>query len=762
MNRFLPTDPRLRAAVLYGGFALALLVFTQVVLPGPSGLNQRGTPWATMFVGLVDGMVASLAAAGLVLVYRTQRIINFAQTTIGIAGAFFTFGLVTWTEVPFPLALVFGLALSTASGVVVGVVLLRFSQASRLVLTVVTIIGSILIVLLASNIYRLPFFPDFNDLPLGQQTGAYDLRPFLPFEGWSFTIGGLRPGFGFAEAFALELSFVCLVALAAFFRFTRSGVAVRALAQNSERASLLGIGVGTLSIVVWALSGFLSGASTMLTGMLSTPATSGGLAPRVLLAAFAAAAIGRFERFVPTVVAAVSISIVTRAWTWSFPDDEPLIFVGMFLVLSVALLVQRGGYSRSETGAAVTWAAVDEQRPVPKVLAALAPVRAMRWGFYLIAAVALVVTPFVFSTSVVSLLSTVYLFAIATLSVVVLTGWAGQVSLGQWAFAAIGAVIAGALTATSGVSFWFAVPIAAVSTSVLSAIVGVPALRLKGLFLLPVTFAFAVAVQATLFDERYFGWLLPTKPIERPQLLFLDFRDETSMYFLCAACLVLAMVVVANLRRSRTGRVLIALRENEANVQSFGIPVVRTKLVAFAIAGALSGFAGAVYSHQQQGLNVESFPAFKSVLVFGQAVLGGVGSIVGALLGSAFYQIVSYLELSALLATFATGFFPLFVIYAAPGGLVSVVNAVRDSILRVIAQRRHLVVPSLFADYDPDALERRLIPLGEMESSAGLAALPSDRRFVLRSRLYRSRQGERARGDEDLAVLTSGRMEELS
>lgn len=755
MNKLLPNSPTARRALGFVLLALALALFTQVVLPGPKGVPGRGTPLATLFYGATQGMVTGLTTAGVILVYRTLRVINFAQTTLGLAGAYFVFALVQFTEIPFPIALVLGLAVSGIIGSGVGVVLLRFFSASRLVLTVVTIIGATVIAQLSVRIYRLPFFPEEDELTQDQLVGAASLRPDLPFPGFEF---GPRPSFGFSEVFAIELSILCLIGLWVFFRFTRAGVAVRALAENAERASLLGIGVGGLSVVVWGMAGVLSGASATLSGMLTVPAQAGGFAPRLLLTAFAAAVLARMERLPTGVIAAVAISTASAAWTWSFPGDEPLIFVGLLLVLVIALLVQPRTSGRSEKGSEVSWSAVEEQRPVPKLLAVLAPVRAARW--FIVAAVLgiFLILPFAVGSGVINTMSVLCLGAIVTISIVVLTGWGGQVSLGQWGFAAVGAVVGGALTATVGLPFWIAVPIAAAVTGAFAALIGLPALRIPGLFLLPVTFAFAAAVQATLFQERYFQWLLPTEAIERPTLFLLDFREERSMYFLCLACLVIALVVVGNLRRSRTGRILIALRENEANVQSFGVAVVRTKLLAFAIAGALAGFAGAVFVHQQQGLSIESFSAQRSIEAFVIAVFGGVGSVAGALLGTAWFSFIRYFGVDGLWAVFATGLGPLLLVFSAPGGLISLANAARDSFLRVVAQRRQIVVPSLFADYDPDALDKRLIPLGEPEGTAGLAALPPDQRFELSSDLYRGRrsvEAERAIAAREAAAIGS-------
>jgi branched-chain amino acid transport system permease protein len=302
----------------------------------------------------------------------------------------------------------------------------------------------------------------------------------------------------------------------------------------------------------------------------------------------------------------------------------------------------------------------------------------------------------------------------------------------------VGAVVAGSLTANVGLTFWLAVPLATTFTAAFAVLVGLPALRIRGLFLAVTTFAFAVAVRSLLFDRRYFDWLLPDA-IDRPTLFFFDFGDEKSMYFLCVAALVASIVVVVNVRKSRFGRVLIALRESEHNVAAFGIAAVRMRLAAFAFSGALAGFAGAIFAHQQRGINGASFEAAASIDIFVLAVLGGIGSVNGALLGSFYFNVTRYFITSTLFAGIVGSGGTLLLLYLAPGGLVSLVAKLRDACLRIVAQRRQMVVPSLFADYDPEALERRLIPLAEASGNSGLGALPADARFSLASGLYQGR-----------------------
>jgi hypothetical protein len=193
--------------------------------------------------------------------------------------------------------------------------------------------------------------------------------------------------------------------------------------------------------------------------------------------------------------------------------------------------------------------------------------------------------------------------------------------------------------------------------------------------------------------------------------------------------------MIMGLRRTRVGRNLIALRDNEAGTRSFGIAAVRTKLLAFAISGGLAGFAGAIYAHQQRGVSAGSFGAEASLFVFIQAVFGGVGSVGGALLGSAYFTFVGYFFTNPVLLALLGPLTTLLLLYAAPAGLISLVNTARDAVLGIVAQRRNLVVPSLIADYDPELAAQHLTPLADPLPSGGLAAL-GPQRFAIDSGLH--------------------------
>ena len=743
MNKYLPRDPRARAAIFATAAVVLTAILVRFVFTGRG--DAQGTPMAIVFSGFISGLVLALPACGVVLLFRSLRIVNFAQTALGVSGAILIFEFIQFTPVPFPIALLLGIAFSVLVGVVFGVITLRFFKASRLIVTTFTIMAGTALAGLSGQVRGLPFFPPTAERSTSDDVLQSQVDRLLPFEGFTFGIGDLNVRFGFAEVFAIEIAVIALVALGFFLRYTQSGVAIRALSENAERASLLGIGVGRLSILVWAIAGALSGVGVFANGAVTTVSSATTVSIPVLVTVFSAAVIGGLVNLPRTIFAAILLGILDNAFEYSYPTNSNLFNLGLFAIIFVALLTLGGRRKRSEGGEGLSFTTTEESRPVPKELVGVPIVRITRLALIALGLIAVVVFPFVVSTGPQVLAGVVALNTIAVLSLVILTGWAGQVSLGQYAFVTIGAVVAGGISGKFNVpgGFFVAVPLATILTAGIATVVGIPALRIRGLFLLVATFAFANAVQTNIFNADYFGWLLPEQ-VARPELFFLDFEDERSMYFLCVAALVVSIVVLGNLRRGRVGRILIGARENEAGIQSFGVGLFRTKLMAFGISGGMAGFAGAMLAHHQRGVSAETFPLASNIETFVAAIFGGVGSATGALLGSAFFNISQDLINSALVTNLVTGLLPLMLLFIAPGGLISLANQARDSVLRIVAQRRQIVVPSLFADYDPEALENQLIPLGESQTGQGLAALSTEERWQLESGMYAGK-GERIR-----------------
>ena len=176
-----------------------------------------------------------------------------------------------------------------------------------------------------------------------------------------------------------------------------------------------------------------------------------------------------------------------------------------------------------------------------------------------------------------------------------------------------------------------------------------------------------------------------------------DVTAEKDFYFICFGALVLALLLARNLRAARFGRVLIAMRDNERTALALGVSVARTKLAAFAASGFMAAVAGALYAYHQQQLRADRFPAEVSLLIFSMVVIGGMGSLSGAILGAIYVRGTQYF-LPAQFQLAVTGFGVLLLLWLFPGGLGQILFALRDRYLRWVAARRQLLVPSLVAD----------------------------------------------------------------
>jgi branched-chain amino acid transport system permease protein len=327
---------------------------------------------------------------------------------------------------------------------------------------------------------------------------------------------------------------------------------------------------------------------------------------------------------------------------------------------------------------------------------------------------------------------------------VVLTGWGGQISLGQFAFVAVGAMLGGTMTASWGVPFFIALIVASAVGAGVAVLIGLPALRIRGLYLAVTTLAFAVATTTMLLSGSTFEDYRPDT-ISRPQLLFVDTEDERAYYYLCLAGLVFALFVAQGLRRTRTGRVLIAMRDNERAAQSFGVSLARTRLATFAVSGFLASFAGVLYAHHQHGVLQSSFLPGQSLQMFLMAVIGGLGSVYGVLTGAVYLATMTLLvngEAGQLLGG-AVGV--LLVLLFFPGGLGALAYTVRDVWLRRVALRLKIHVPSLMGERLQSG-DVELVPIAPKPADTGIV----ERRYRIDSLIGTTGSSQQARSLDEV------------
>ena len=667
-------------AAFVAGFAACALLGKGVA---GSHLLPAVVPSGIFVEGAILGALNGLLAVGLVLIYRTNRIINFAQGELGAFAATLAEELHVRFGWPFAPAVLMGIAAAVASSALVEfAVIRRFSKAPRLILTVATI-----------GVAQILGFVELA-IPAYLNTGrnrVFSTKLSTPLS-FHFDYAGVR--FTGDHLLVLVATPLIILGLVWFFRSTGYGLAARATAENSDNARLLGVRVKRVSLIVWTLAGLLSA----ITAILEAPVVGfqfGAIGGFTLLTrALAAAVIGRMESLPVTFGAAVLITTTQQTLFFGTGKSGPT--DGFTLaVIVVALLVQRRRLGRLEITTS-SWQAVQEVRPVPAELRRVPEVRLAKYGLGALGAGALVLLPFFLQPKNTSLTSVIMIYAIVGISLVVLTGWAGNLSLGQWAIVGVGGLVAGRLaTMARPLDFFLVLLVAGSCGAAVALVIGLPALRIRGLFLGVTTLAFAVAAGQWFLGFRIFEI---DSAIQRPAMFGIwDVSRERSYYFVCLVALVVALGVGRNLRRARIGRVLIGVRDNEAQSRALGVRITRAKLSAFAISGFLAAVAGGLYAYHQQTLRADRFPPELSVLMFSMVVIGGMGSMSGAILGAIYIRGIQYF-LPAQFQLLVTGVGLLVLLLFFPGGLGQILFNLRDGYLRWVAERRCLLVPSLVAD----------------------------------------------------------------
>jgi ABC-type branched-subunit amino acid transport system permease subunit len=677
-----------------GQFAPAIgLVAVQLVFFGmPAGAWIRG---------VVLGLLIALLAVGMALVYRANRVINFAQADLGFVPTSLAVGLIVFSGLPYLLGFGIGLVAAVALGAIVELAFVRrFAKASRLVLTVATI-G--ITQLLAAFALLIPRMWD-------QSAASQRIPPPLD---WKVTVGTFILSAN--DLIALIVAPLAMIGVAVFLGSTRIGTAIRGSAERSERALMLGIPVAWLSTLVWAIAAGLSFLALFLrAGILGVP-LGVALSLTALVQALAALVIGRLRHLPTVATAAVALGILEYGVAWN--ASTPLLVMPIIgAAVLVALLLQRRQYGRADRDEAVGWRLADEIRPLRPAIARLPLVRLMRWGTGALIIVGLALIPIMLRTDQIIKATAVAVFAVIGLSLVVLSGWAGQISLGQMAFVAIGAAVSAKCTIAWNVDITLALGAGGVAGAAAALAVGLPALRLRGLYLAVTTLVFALAVNSWFLNRQFFDWI-PQQRVERlPVFGRIDISTPTRFYVFTLIVLALVFVALRGIRHSRTGRAIVALRENELAAQAFSVSPIPVKLTAFTLSGAVAGVAGGLFVHLSQSFDLSSYTAGESLDVFTAAVVGGLGSLFGGVLGAVFLRGSQWFITSPEWRLLSSAIGVLIVLLIIPGGLASLVIKIRDRLVTLILGRTP-APPVEPTPVEPTAIEPPVVNPDGIESA---------------------------------------------
>lgn len=601
--------------------------------------------------------IYAMSATGLVVVYTTTGIFNFAQGAIGMFFAFLYWQLTAgnqgaWhmpTWIAFPLVI---LVLAPLAGVLLDRGIMRHLQGQSLVVQLMVTVGLLFALIGLVNMLWNP--------EIGRS-----VNPFLGVDK-GIHINGLLLTWG--RIITIVSAIALAIGLRIFLFRTRTGIAMRAVVDNRDLAALTGARAAWLSSFSWALGCSIAA----LAGILLAPETgglaSGGALTLLVISSFAAAVVGRLRSLPMVYVGALILGLAQQyaqaflqfSGRWTNVKDNALPTIMLFIVL---LLLPRAGLQFARVGTV-------------KRAERVTTVRDTAMGMGLLFLVMAVIVQFLHGNNLTAFINGMCI-AIVALSLVPLIGWAGQVSLAGLAFAGIGATIYARLGGTHGSPL--AVLLAGLICIPIGALLAFPAMRLQGLYLALLTMAFASLVQFVFFSQP-FAIGTDNRLVTRMNLFGIHFDSDKSFFLLVVAVFAILAIAVVALRRSAFGRRLIALRDSEAASSTVGVNILETKLAVFALSAGIAGIAGAFLAMDYKtvsptGQNFEMLTGLPVVLAL---VIGGVACVSGALFAGMFslalvlIQSNWHLSLWADITSLAPGLAVLSVIQSPSGAVVKI------------------------------------------------------------------------------------------
>jgi sulfate-transporting ATPase len=565
-----------------------------------------------VLLGLATGALTALVALAIVLVFRASGVLNFAASALGALGAYICYELRD-NGLPTVVALVAGVAVGVGLGIVTFGVMTLLREASRL----------------AKLIATLGLFSTAQAvMVLRWGDGVDQPRPFLPAR--NVTLWG-DVTIGLDRLLLILIALLLAVALKVVYSRTLFGLATSAVAENRRVAASAGWSPTRIEFINFAVAGALSALAAIFLAPIVT--LNAAILSLAVLPALAAALVGRFSSFSITVGAALAIGVIQSELSLFRPDiadlfdvSEPSLTglaqtVPLAIILGYTVVTGRGRLQRGET---------ISRLPLPgSGQVSLLP---------LAVGVALAATTLSTVETWTDGLITTFALGIILCSVVVVCGYAGQLSLCQFALAGFGAWIAARLLSTNGWPLEAALPVAVLGTAVVGGLVALPAIRTRGTNLAVATLAVALMFNAVIFTNAALtGGLagLPVRELSFAGLRLDPVTDPKRYGAFVLVLLVVTGILVANVRRGRVGGRLLAVRGNERAAASLGISVVTVKVYAFALGSAIAALGGALLSMRQYNIQFTQYNVLGSVLLIQYAVLGGVGWVAGAVASAA-------------------------------------------------------------------------------------------------------------------------------
>jgi branched-chain amino acid transport system permease protein len=541
-----------------------------------------------------------------VVTYSTSGVFNIAHGAIGMVMAFLYWELRVHRHWPAPLALILVvLVIAPLVGAGIERTLIRRLRGASVAQTLVVTVGLMVFLLGVGFTIWSP------------QVG----REMPPFFGNSarFRFGGVFVTWHQAITVIAGLAVALLLWL--FLSRTRIGISMRAVVDDRNLLSLNGARPDRISMLAWALGASLAG----LAGILLAPALQLNHLVLTLLVvnAYAAAMVGRLRSLPLTFVGGLALGLIEsyvigyvrlQGWLVGLQPSIPTLF--LFVVL---LALPEARLRASRLSGAVT----------PRV-----PTRRMALtGAVVLVAAAVVVSRMLSSADLIRMGQGIA-FALVMLSLVPLTGYGGQVSLCQMTFAGLGAFAMAKMGASGSP---VGLILAAVLAAAVGALIALPALRLQGLYLALSTMAFAALMDNMFFSNAHVFGNFGSAAVSRVKFLGLHFDSDRSYFVLLAVAFALFSLLVIGVRRGRFGRRLAAMRDSQVACATLGLSLTRMKLMVFMLSAAMAGVAGALFGGLKGSAGPTDFVMFQSLPILLLAVIGGITTASGALIGGVGY-----------------------------------------------------------------------------------------------------------------------------
>ncbi len=566
----------------------------------------------------------AMFAVGIVVMYRASRVLNLAHGAMAMVPAYVVFQLSGRWHYPMYVSVLVGIIAGAILGLIIERVFVRgLRHLSLTAQTVGTVAVLSLLMEVAAKIWGT-----------GGQTAP-----------GVFPDGRIKVGAGFLQYGSIGL-FVVAVGVAfgmlALFKYTNLGLAMRGAAENRRAAALMGINPDRTTAIAWGIGGALAALSGILLAAITI--LHPYKMPLQVLPAFVAALLGGLESLTGAISGAAAVGVLLGIVPAFASTPGVSVVLGQTgapqFVLTVAALAamffrgQRFSAASRDDGGFTTKAKMRSARRlrIPAFVKLLLVVGLVAWVW-------MPNVPF----SILANANQALFFAIVGVSLVVLTGWVGQISLGHAAFVGIGAFITGILARRLNIDFPFNLPIAALISAGAAAILGAVALRVRGLYLAVATLVFSWMADEFLFKSSWFVGSGGSSTIEnvhfgvRGGFPNFDFSDRKILYLFALAVAALAILAAANLRSSKTGRAFFATRGSEMAAASLGVNVMRYKLLAFAFSGFLAGAAGNLFLIDQRTITPDLFGFVKSLFYLSIAVIGGLSSLGGVVAAAALF-----------------------------------------------------------------------------------------------------------------------------